>query len=134
MESIMGWLIEVSITLLVVIVVMANAASKYDKFIAWCGCFVTICLYIFGLVLASGYDTGTVTPMAESFSEQLKAGVVYQFVWSNEDNGSYVLLVKPLGSSNFRAIRTKEMPPSTFTLINGKPVAVEIPPEPPSAK
>lgn len=68
--------------------------------------------------------TGKVYDVVEEFTRKLDSGVAYQLVASAENGAEKIVLMKKTGTSDFYALRVKDVPPEHFTLVDGKPVAI----------
>ena len=115
------------------------AVSAHQKKIGYSVLFGAL-TFLLGLLTSVGmFDLGLgrVPPTLKLsvLSERLETGVAYQFLASSNDGNGQVILVKKTGTSDFYALRVKEVPPAEFfTLGDGKPVAIAAPTPPVGAK
>lgn len=71
---------------------------------------------------------GHVPTQAEGFTQRLSEGVLYRTLSSHTVGADQVILVQKEGTGDLYAIRVKgnKPPPEHFTLVDGKPVKVDI--------
>ncbi|MDP1707382.1 MAG: hypothetical protein Q8L30_02410 [bacterium] len=107
---------------------MAALSGKYTGLGVISGVIALLALIFTSAVM---YDLGrgnVPNLKASVLSERLEVGVAYQLLASSEDEaGEQVVLLKKTGTSDFYALRVKEVPPKNFTLIGGNPVAIVLP-------
>ncbi len=78
---------------------------------------------VVAIMFLGGFVVGVYQiPPEHSYEFQLSNGVLYTMITSFKKDENEVVIVK--SGDDYRIITVKTMPPSRFTLIDGKPVAV----------
>lgn len=91
----------------------------------WCASMVIV-MFILSISIAPiMFGHGHVPSKVEKFSARLDNNVAYQLITSSQEGSDFILVVKKFGTSDFHAIRTNTVPPELFTLVDGKPVALQ---------
>ena len=116
------------VALVVCVMIMTDAAwEKKAARTGVCGivAVVLLALVIAGAAVEKGY--GVVEPKTQNLTKRLEKGAAYHLVSSTKDGADQIILVNKTGTSDFYALRVKDVPPEHFTLIHDKPVAIEPP-------
>lgn len=127
-----------TMTVLFVVTVVLSVVALISAYKKWgIGIFIYSALAIFFGIWAiksavENVGYGRVPEVAEPLSERLQAGIHYKVIGSIKDREDVIVFVKSYkgGTSAGRlyALRVKgaEIPPTQFTMIDGKPVAIVV--------